>query len=61
MIKRWVLRRKIKQAVKLLAKIDMMMIALKMPRRQKKQMWRDFVKSEKQRMNVIEILDGAKP
>lgn len=60
-IKNWLLRRKIRQAVNLLAKIDRMMQALGMPRWQRKQMWRDFIKSESQRMNIISILNGAKP
>ena len=60
-IKNWLLRRKIRQAVNLLAKIDRMMRELGMPRWQRKQMWRDFIKSESQRMNIISILNGAKP
>ena len=60
-IRDWLLRRKIRQAVKLLAKIDRTMAAMGMPRWKRKQMWRDFIKSESQRMNVIEILNGAKP
>jgi len=60
-IKNWRLRRRIKQAVKLLAKIDATMRALGMPRWKRKQMWRDFIKSESQRMNIINILNGAKP
>lgn len=61
MFKKWRLRRRVKQAVNLLAKIDRMMKALGMPRWQRKQMWRDFIKSESQRMNIISILNGAKP
>ena len=60
-IRNWLLGRRIKQAVKLLAKIDGTMKALGMPRWQRKQMWRDFIKSESQRMNIISILNGAKP
>lgn len=60
-IRNWLLRRKIRQAVNLLAKIDRTMKVLGMPRWQRKQMWRDFIKSESQRMNIISILNGAKP
>ena len=61
LFKNWLLKRRIKQSVKLLAKIDQTMSALKMPRWKRKQMWRDFIKSESQRENVIKILNGAKP
>ena len=60
-IKNWLLKRRIKRAVELLAKIDRTMRALEMPRWKRKQIWRDFKKSESQRMNVIKILNGAKP
>jgi len=60
-IKNWLLRRRIKRAAELLAKIDRTMKALEMPRWKRKQMWRDFIKSESQRMNIIKILNGAKP
>lgn len=59
--KNWLLKRRIKQSVKLLARIDRTMKALEMPRWKRKQMWRDFIKSESQRENVIKILNGAKP
>ncbi len=61
LIKNWLLRKQIKQAVKLLQKIDGTMKSLDMPRWKRKQIWRDFIKSGKQRMNVIKILNGAKP
>ena len=61
LFKNWLLKKRIKQTVKLLARIDQMMIALKMPRWKRKQMWRDFIKSESQRENVINLLNGAKP
>jgi len=60
-LKNWLLKRRIKQAVKLLARIDKTMSALQMPRWKRKQIWRDFIKSENQRENVIKILNGAKP
>lgn len=61
LFKNWLLKRRIKQAVKLLARIDNTMSALQMPRWKRKQIWRDFIKSESQRNNVIKILNGAKP
>jgi len=61
LIKNWLLKRRIEQAVKLLAKIDKTMRALGMPRWKRKQIWREFVKSESQRMNIMNILNGAKP
>lgn len=61
LIKNWLLKRRIEQAVKLLAKIDKTMKALEMPRWKRKQIWREFVKSESQRMNIMNILNGAKP
>jgi len=60
-IDKWLLRRRINQAIKLLKKIDNLMKALNMPRWKRRQMWRDFVKSEKQRMNVMDLLNGGKP
>ncbi len=59
-IKNWLLRRKIKQAIRVLARIDAMMKSMRMPRWKRKQMWRDFIKSESQRMNVIDFLNGVK-
>jgi len=60
-IKIWLLRKRIKQAKRLLEKVDKTMKALNMPRWKRKQIWRDFIKSEHQRRNIIEILNGAKP
>lgn len=58
--KEWRLSRQIDQAAELLAKIDRTMKALRMPQWKRKQMWRDFYKSEEARKNVIKILIGAK-
>jgi len=54
----WRLKRKIRQAQWLLSRIDAIMKAMNMPRYKRKQMWRDFVKSENQRKNMISILGG---
>ena len=59
-IKRWFLKRKIRHAIKILAGIDNMMKSMKMPRWKRKQIWRDFIKSESQRMNVLNLLNGVK-
>lgn len=48
-------------AGKMLKRIDDTMQSLNVPRWKRKQMWRDFVKSEDQRTNVLKMLEGAKP
>ena len=40
----------------LLFRIDVIMRKMNMPRWKRKQMWRDFVKSEAQRKNMISVL-----
>lgn len=59
-IKNWLLKRRIKQAIKLLAAIDNMMKSMKMPRWRRRQVWRDFIKSEAQRKEVINLFNGEK-
>jgi len=54
----WRLKKRIRQAQWLLWRIDKIMKAMNMPRYKRKQMWRDFVKSENQRKNMISILGG---
>lgn len=51
----------IETAGKMLKRIDDTMQSLNVPRWKRKQMWRDFIKSEDQRTNVLKILEGAKP
>ena len=60
-IKNWLLKRRIKQAIKLLAAIDNMMKSMKMPRWRRKQIWRGFIKSETQRKEVVNLFNGVKP
>jgi len=60
-IDNWLLKKRINQAITLLKKIDDLMKALNMPRWKRKQMWRDFIKSEDQRMNIMQLLNGGKP
>ena len=55
------LTRDIETAGKMLRRIDITMQSLNMPRWKRKQMWRDFIKSEDQRTNVLKILEGARP
>jgi len=59
-IKKLILKRRIKRTVFLLNKIDATMRAMSMPKWKRKQIWRDFIKSESQRMNVIDILNEVK-
>ena len=61
LIHNWLLKRQIKQAIKILARVDKTMNALRMLRWKRKQIWRDLIKSEKQRMNIMNILNGVKP
>lgn len=58
---KWLLRRRINHTIRLLKKVDTTMKALKMPKWQRKQMWRDFIKSEQNRMGMIDLLNGGKP
>jgi len=58
-IKNWLIKRKIKQAIKLLVAIDNIMKSTKMPRWRRKQVWRDFIKSEAQRKEVISLFSGG--
>ena len=46
---------------KMLRRIDITMQSLNMPRWKRKQIWNGFIKSQDQRMNVLQILEGAKP
>jgi len=54
----WRLKRQIRKAQWLLWRIDVIMKKMDMPRYKRKQMWRDFIKSENQRKNMISILGG---
>lgn len=60
-IDNWLLKKRINQAITLLKKIDDLMKTLNMPRWKRKQIWRDFIKSEDQRMNIMQLLNGGKP
>ena len=55
----WRLKRSIQRAAWLLKRIDLIMKRMNMPRQKRRQMWRDFIKSENQRKNMISIL-GSK-
>ena len=43
--RQWILKRRLKQAIRLLSKIDKSMKELNWPRWKRKQFWRDFVTS----------------
>lgn len=52
----WRLQRSLDKARGLLLRIDILMKRMGMPRQKQRQMWRDFIKSENQRKNMISIL-----
>jgi len=54
--RRWRLGRQLQKAKLLLFRIDVIMGKMGMPKYKRKQMWRDFIKSEAQRKNMINIL-----
>jgi len=56
--RKWRLQRQLRKARMLLFRIDVIMRKMNMPRWKRKQMWRDFVKSEAQRKNMISVLGG---
>ena len=53
--------RDIETTRQMLRRIDVTMQSLNMPRWKRKQIWNGFIKSQDQRMNVLQILEGAKP
>jgi len=55
-LKNWLLKRRIKQTLKMLEKIDRAMISLKLPRWKRRQIWRDFIKSRKRRLQMTDYL-----
>ena len=57
--KRWRTKRQFKRAIALLIKADQAMREMGMPKKMRKQMWRDFVRSPENRMNLYKVLDGA--
>jgi len=54
--RKWRLQRQLRKARLLLFRIDFIMRKMGMPRYKRKQMWRDFIKSEAQRKNMINVL-----
>ena len=54
--KKWVLNWRIRQTLRLLERIDKAMVDLKMPRWKRRQIWRDFIKSRKKRLQVTHFL-----
>ena len=58
--RRWRLQRSLDKARLLLLRIDVLMKRMDMPRQKRRQMWRDFIKSENQRKNMVSILGRVK-
>jgi len=56
---RWRLTREIKIAIRAIRRMEKTMAALGIPRHQRKQMFRDFIKSEASRKGLVDILVGA--
>jgi len=57
--RKWRLKRNIAKTKNLLTKINKAMKITKMPRWKRKQIWRDFIKSEKNRAGMFDFLDGT--
>lgn len=58
--RKWRLTRNLEKARWLLLRIDVIMKKMGMPRQKRRQMWRDFIKSENQRKNMVSIWGGIK-
>ena len=57
-IRKWRFNRQVKQAVKLLARIDRSMARMGMPRYKRRQMRKEFLRAGSD--NFIEVLNGVK-
>ena len=58
--RRWILKRRVNKAIWALQKVDRLMKDVGMSRHQRKQLWSDFIRSEKGREGVIGIIEGMK-
>ena len=63
-MKRWwqrrLFKRRVRQAIRFLARIDASMTAAGFTRSERKQVWRDFIKSKAGRSRVIDFMaEGA--
>jgi len=57
--RKWLFKRRIRQAVRLLSRIDASMKAAKFTRTERKQVWRDFIKSEAGRGRIIDFMNAG--
>jgi len=55
----WLMKRRIKQTIKILRRVDKLMVAMNMPHWKRKQIWRDFIKSQTGRNVIINFLNGT--
>jgi hypothetical protein len=58
-LRRWILKRRIKRAQSLIQKIEGTLCAMNAPRWKRKQIWRDFIKTEGGRAAIMNILGEA--
>jgi len=58
--RRLILRRRIRRAQSLILKIEATLCDMNAPRWKRKQIWRDFIKTNSGRAAILNILDGAK-
>ena len=57
---RWLFKRRVRQAIRILARIDASMTAAGFTRSERKQVWHDFIKSKAGRSPVIDFMaEGA--
>jgi len=56
---KWLLRRRIKKAQSLILKIEDTLCAMNAPRWKRKQIWRDFIKTNSGRETILTILNEA--
>ena len=58
-LRMWVFRRQVKRARYLIQKVEDTLCAMNVPRWKRKQIWRDFIKTEDGRAAIVDILGGA--
>lgn len=59
LLRRWILKHRIKRAQLLIQKIEDTLCAMNAPRWKRKQIWRDFIKTESGRSAIYSILGEA--
>jgi hypothetical protein len=55
--RKWLLKRRVQKAIWAIKKVDDMMKKMEMPRTLRRQIWRDFIKSDIGRKDMINILE----